>query len=390
MGITVPVQARTIVQKTVQTNIADWSTLYRQATDYDAQHRYLEAEAIYRQILKHPRPESMNDYMYSYIQVELGRNLQSQGKFAEAIAIFQEVVTAYPENYSAKNALEQVNELLQQAEMDIAKGLKAIQSDPTSVWGYRDLATGLEAKKQLEQGLAFLEEKLGHSLLQEQAIELARAAHAVYKHKSAIALYRQLVQRYPNYQPARSELLDVLGAWGRPEEAIAAYREAIQQRPTDIWLYWRSLTTKLIAVGRNDEARQIYEQLIRNQPSQPNVYLDLGNLLERTKQPDRALQVYLQAIQAFPKHRPSDRRCHVVRETSYDRFVKLLAKQKRLDRVLDIFDKAKLNPTQEMYNNLVVALEYEGNSDLAALVYRRFRDRYPDAKIRYGSCGGDY
>jgi hypothetical protein len=71
------VQAETIQ---TQTNRANWSTEYRRATDFDAQSRYLEAEVIYRQILKQPRPESMNDYMYYHIQLELGKNLQSQGK----------------------------------------------------------------------------------------------------------------------------------------------------------------------------------------------------------------------------------------------------------------------------------------------------------------------
>ncbi len=37
-------------------------------------------------------------------------------------------------------------------------------------------------------------------------------------------LYRQVMNRYPNYEPARQEWLQALDWWGRPEDAIALAR----------------------------------------------------------------------------------------------------------------------------------------------------------------------
>jgi tetratricopeptide (TPR) repeat protein len=358
----------------------DWSTLYRQAEDYDSRQQYREAEAVYRHILRQPRPASMNDYMFYYIYVQLGKNLQSQGRFTEAIEVLQGVLKHSPDenvNVWAKSALEQTIQQQQESEQNIAKGLQTIQSDPTSPWGYRDLATGLAAQQRLEQGLTFLESRLGHRLTPEQAIALARAANDVYKYQQAIALYRQVKNRYPNYEPARQEWLQALDSWGRPEDAIAAYREVIKQQPSNPQLY-RGLARNLERGGQLAEAISVYEQLLQQQSAQSNDYLALGRLLEETQQSNRALQIYLQGIQAFPDDYPSFPGCHVVRDSAYGHLVKLLASQNRLAQVLTVVEQFQPNPTAEMYFNLALALEYQGYRDQAAAVNRWLSTRYPN------------
>lgn len=400
-------QAETIAPVPAQTQATDratdWSTLLIQARADEASYQPQAAEVIYRQILSQPHPGSMNDDMYFSIQLELGRNLENQGKLPAAIAIMQQVITAgrgHPDQgFQAKRNLEALREQLRQSEANIATGLQKIQTDPNSPWGYQDLATGLAAQGQLDQGLAFLERRLGHTLLPVQEIELARAAKTVSqadvspynfhrKYIVAIELYRQLVQRHPNDEPAQSELLDILELWAQLEEAIAAYRQAIQQKPALIWVYWQQLTRKLEMAGTWKEAQQVYDQMIQQKPAAPDVYLNLGDLLEQRQQPDRALQVYLQAIQTFPAHRPSDRRCHVIEQTGYDRLVKLLAHQNRLAQVLPTLETAQPNPTAEMYNNLILALEYQGHQNQAAIVNRRLLESYPKASLEKGGCGG--
>ena len=53
--------------------------------------------------------------------------------------------------------LDEIREEQEISEQSIARGLQAIETDPTDPWGYRDLATGLAIQGQLEQGLTFLE-----------------------------------------------------------------------------------------------------------------------------------------------------------------------------------------------------------------------------------------
>jgi tetratricopeptide (TPR) repeat protein len=402
IGLVIPNQTDAIAQ--MQVNPTDWSTLLDRATRYQSEDRYQEAEALYRQILSPPRPASMNDTMYYIIHIELGQNLQIQGRLTDSIEVLQGVLNAAPEDADirdrARYALDGVLEQQRTSEQSIARGLQAIERDPTDPWGYRDLATGLALQGQLEQGLTVLASHFG-PLSPDRAIELARAANSstVYSNVNfsnrsnylvkpqAIALYRQLVARYPDYQPAQWELLDVLDVWGDPEEAIAAYREAIDRQPSDTLLS-RQLVRALERAGKPLEAIAVYEQLIEQRPVEPAVYGELGALLEQTQQPDRALQIYLKAIELFPDDSPNDRRCHVVKMTSYDRLVQLLAQQNRLEQSITEIEQLNLNFTAEIYENLALALAYENYDDLAEVVYRQLRDRYPDAdRLGGGQCG---
>ncbi|MBD2577442.1 hypothetical protein [Oscillatoria sp. FACHB-1406] len=90
---------------------AGWSNLFDQAQRLESEDKYPEAEMLYRQILSQPQPDTLNDYMYGYIQIHFGQILQTQGKFTEAIEVLQRVIdnTSDTEiNRQARQALERV------------------------------------------------------------------------------------------------------------------------------------------------------------------------------------------------------------------------------------------------------------------------------------------
>ncbi|HBE16469.1 MAG TPA: hypothetical protein DEG17_24755 [Cyanobacteria bacterium UBA11149] len=385
----------------IQTDSADWQTLLEKAEDYENRERYQEAEILYRQILSAPQPDSMNDWMYYVIHINLGENLQAQGKFPDAIAIFEKLLDApFEDRYfrdRGRYAIDKIAEIQETAKDRITKGLKAIKNDPTNPWGYEDLAIGLALENRLAQGLTFLEDNLGSPLTPENALELGKAAvsstvYSNFQHlilrssfpvtQQAIALYRQLVMRYPRDRNIRWGFLDVLDVYGDPEESIAAYREAIAQLPSEN-LYW-ALARKLESAGKLTEAIDVYKQLIDLSLTEPRVYVALGSLLEQKQQQDLALQVYLKGIETFPEDYPRDRRCHVVKTTNYDRLVKLLDSQNRLHEVITILEQFNSHPNPEIYQNLAIALEYEKHQDIAAVVYRRLREVYPDSELLGG------
>ena len=347
---------------------SDWVKLLDQAVQYEASHDYRSAEKIYRQLLGQPQPSSMNNYMHQYIWLNLGVNLSGQGQLTEAIKVLQQLVSLDDVNShhfaSANYLLEHVQKQLQEAQTNVKDGLREIKADPNSTEGYKDLMTGLAAQGQALQSVSILEQQLGYQFSPNQLIELARAAKALHwKYVSnhihnqrfdlSRELYQELVQRYPDYQPAQLEYLDFLALYGAPAEVISAYQNRIRRNPDLIWNYWQVLTRNLEAAGRLEEARQIFDQLLQQKQTEPYVYLALGSFLERIKQPDEAVQVYFKAIQAFPDHSPSDRRCHVVQATAYDRLVALLDHQHRLDKVLSLFKQNLPNLTASMYYNSV-------------------------------------
>lgn len=379
---------------------SDWVKFLDQAGQYEASHDYRSAEKIYRQLLGQPQPSSMNNYIHQYIWLNLGVNLSEQGQLTGAIKVLQQLVSLDDVNShhfsSANHLLEHVQKQLQEAQANVKDGLREITADPNSAEGYKDLMTGLAAQGQALQSVSFLEQQLGHPLSPNQLIELARAAKSLHwkyvsnhirnqRFNLSIKLYQELVQRYPDDQAAQSEYLDFLALYGAPAEVISAYQNRIRRNPELIWNYWQALTRNLEAAGRLEEARQIFDQLLQKKQTEPYVYLALGSFLERTKRPDEAVQVYFRAIQAFPGHSPSDRRCHVVRETAYDRLVTLLDHRHRLDQVLNLFQQNLPNPTAAMYYNLGLALRYEGFQDLEAQVTLQMQTAFPQASVEKSS-----
>jgi tetratricopeptide (TPR) repeat protein len=377
-----------------------WSDLLRQAQKLEGEDKYREAEAVFRQILSQPRPESMNDYMYYYIQVSFATILQSQGKFVEAIAVLQNIIdrtASIPESKAtARRRLQLVIEHQNEAANNVAKGLQTIRQDANADWGYENLARGLAAQGQLAKGFDLLEAQLDHPLTAEIALKLAKAAKSPsidggiagsgYRTRNSIrqdmiSLYRQLAGKYPQDKTVRMEWLNVLYDYGQLEEAIAAYNTEIKLDPKNEILYLQ-LASKLVSNDRLNQAIAVYERILSNGLANPRTYAYLGDLRSKNRQPDLAIQTYLNGIRAYPQDSPSDRRCHVVKRTNYDRLVQSLARQNHLDRLLAIVENSIPNPSAEIYANLALTLGYENRSDIAELVIRRLKERFPEAKIR--------
>ncbi|MBD2577441.1 hypothetical protein [Oscillatoria sp. FACHB-1406] len=289
--------------------------------------------------------------------------------------------------------------------------MQEIQNNPTTQRGYYDLARGLAAQGQLANGFDFLEASLGRPLSPESALELARVANSQgvegdingsgYRSRNsirqdAISLFRQLVSRYPNNPTVRSEFLDILKLWGQPEELIAFYRQIIRQEPTNYSLSWQ-LARELAKNNQLNEAIVVYDLLLTQGTGEPIIYIEFGDLLTRNQQSDRALQVYLEGIRAFPRNIPNDRRCHAVRPTGYDRLVQLLDRQNRLDKILTLLEQTIPNPNPDIYIGLALGLADRGHRTQAEAVNQHLKERYPDTESFEGEaetwrspCGAYY
>lgn len=314
----------------------------------------------------------------------------------------------------------------------VTRGLQLLQNDPNNRHGYWDLVRGLAAEGQLANAFTFIEANLGRPLALESALELARIAK-VYSgmaingsfgdqdrirnslRQDAIALYRQLVSRYPNSEIAMAELADLLHLMGRQAEVVALYQEAVQTNPPESRPRWE-LARALVSNGQMREAIAVYDQIFSEGGGNRIFYMEFGGLLERNQEFDRALQVYLQGIQKFPRDTTGDPQCRGLHRTAYDSLVEILARQNRLGQILPILEQSFPNPPAEAYRSLALSLAYRHGFALrgsntnqfpirpnqpygeqAEVVNQRLKERYPEAEnwqgrveTWRGGCGGEY
>lgn len=95
------------------------------------------------------------------------------------------------------------------------------------------------------------------------------------KHEEAIAAYRRALQLDPTRNTARTNLGAALRALGRYDEAAAEYRAALERDPT-IWEARVGLGMALVGLGRHAQARSELETAVAARPGHPLVHDALG------------------------------------------------------------------------------------------------------------------
>jgi len=377
---------------------AEWQALMDVARQQATARDWPAAEALYRRILQlQEQDPCLYPAMRQFAWRQLGEALTEQGQFEAAIATYQAALRAAPDDATTRYALELAQGRRDRADAAITRGLAMLDREPDSPWGYRDLASGLAQRGQLATAWPRLEQQLGDRLTPARARFLAEAAQQTDNPTAAIALYRQILTRYPTDDEAYLTYggwLDTLEQAGQPIEVVAAYREAIARYPMFGQWYGR-LADWLARSGQFDQAIAVYHDWIRSNPTDDASYLALAQAYEQQRQIPAAIAQYQAIIRQFPDRGPVDRRCHVVTLTAYDRLVALLQRQNRLDELWDLLsgDPSSTAPAEspeaqmQRYAYAIVALGYAKEPARAAQMRQRFEARYPGQGEAIGPDG---
>jgi predicted O-linked N-acetylglucosamine transferase (SPINDLY family) len=184
----------------------------------------------------------------------------------------------------------------------------------------------------------------------------------------AIAAYRRAIQIEPDYVDAHFSLGIVLQAGGHRDEAIAAYRQAIGIR-ADYAEAHSNLGIALVDAGQRDEAIAAYRRAIGIKPDYADAHYNLGVALQAKGERDEAIAAYRQAIALKPDL-----------ALAHNNLGNALKDMERLDEAVACYRQAiRLKPDlAPAYSNLANVLTRIGPVDEAVAAFREANRLKPD------------
>lgn len=271
--------------------------------------QYDEAEAAYRQALK-------LDPTYAWPYHGLGLIHSERGEYEPAITFYRQALERH--DYDLDRAvtwdgLGDVYSALKQYDQAIEayrQGVKLnpndallwsslgdayrLQAQAQTVYDTPDYSRAIEAYRrslEVDGAYAWPYHKLG--LIYEE-----RGEYAI-----ALTFYQDALERHQT-DPARAISLNSLGevytALGRAEEAMSAYRQALELDP-DYAAAWNRLGEALSAQARHQEALAAYQRSFELDPDQALPWHNLGNARTALENYDEAIAAYRQALKLDPE-----------------------------------------------------------------------------------------
>ncbi|MBN3957411.1 TIGR03032 family protein [Nostoc sp. NMS8] len=220
--------------------------IYEQALALQTQLRFTEAIALYEQIIRqYPQ--------YALAWYQLGVIMDNQGQTNQAVLAYQQALTINPKYEKAHNSLGIVEAARNNLEKAIACFESAILSNPNYAFAHNNLGLAWQMQGKLS---------------------------------AAAAKFQETLQKNPAYPEAYLNLGIVLEAQENLEGAIACYRSAIRHNPDYIKAYNRLgsalLSLAIATQGQVDEARVVFEKALQLQPDSAEAFNYLFYLKEMT------------------------------------------------------------------------------------------------------------
>jgi tetratricopeptide (TPR) repeat protein len=232
----------------------------------------------------------------SSAQLAQAISCQRQGRLAEAVTIYRQLLASEPNNGDALHHCGVA--MAQMGRVQDAVGLfaAAVQAQPANPVMQANLGRALgdlgrhtealqcyERALALKPDLAAIHRGRGTTLLQLGRID------------EALASLQQAVRLAPSDAHAQSDLGVVLERAARHQDALQCFKRAIALDPNHAEAH-HNLALILAALGRHAEALASIERALALQPRQPQAHSNRGNALRALGRPAEALESYQRAL----------------------------------------------------------------------------------------------
>lgn len=206
-----------------------------------------------------------------------GATLDAQGKFAEAILEYQEVLLLDPTNAAAMYALSKDYTELNKHARASEYAKEAVSRDTTNLAYREQLAKVYMNAFQRDLAIAEYEAILRIDSLQNRSLyNLGRLVQAQQPLK-ALEIYETLMDREGETWDLLLNVAEIHNTLGRYDDAIAAYEAMMRIDPSNDALK-RQLAETYSKAGRNDDALALLESMHSVRPDDADVALVLAEM----------------------------------------------------------------------------------------------------------------
>ena len=135
---------------------------------------------------------------------------------------------------------------------------------------------------------------------EQQFFRIAQSYLNSSRYELAIPIMENLCRQYPSNQSYYQTLLQAYLTISQLEAADSLNRMVRQYHPDDLQ-FDIDHGNILYRKGEHQEAFEIWQEVIRKNPTQMNLYTEVADAMIQNRLMDEAIQVYLQAISTVPK-----------------------------------------------------------------------------------------
>jgi len=266
--------------------------------------------------------------------LNLGLNLQKQGKLQEARSVYEQVLIIQPQQFDALHLLGVICFQEKNSEDAIKLILKATEFNPNDASAYSNLGAAYADRNLPEKALECYEKAIliktdyadayynrGNTLSDlkrfneaivsyEKAISINQLHARAYFNRGnalvelkrpieSIESYRKAIQILPNYPEALNNLGQALKDSNELTAALENFNAAIELKENYAEAYYNKADT-LSALNRLHEAIPIYDIAVKFKKDYYDAHNNKGNALKVLKRFQGALLCYEQAIQLKP------------------------------------------------------------------------------------------
>lgn len=221
--------------------------------------------------------------------------LHQQGRLAEAVSLYQQVLRGDRKNVGAANllgvALMQAGRLAEAA----TAIRRALEIDPHQSTAHYNLGAILQSLNRHAEAVDHYQRAIALSPKDAQSHNnLGVTLKALGRYEDAAASYRKALGLKPDYGEAHTNLATVLCSLENYEEAIRQSEKALVLNP-NLTEAHVNIGNALRALERTEEAVQAFDRAIASQPDRPEGYESAGNALMERDLTERAVPYFEKA-----------------------------------------------------------------------------------------------